>query len=119
MRGVPPGESANVSRDQRSGVELSKGESKMISVFHALGQPTRFALWKSLGEKCQCLDMQGSYCLDMQRASGLAQSTVSHHLKVLKEAGLIDCSEQGTWCCYFAKREVYQAIMELAAKMGA
>jgi len=118
MRETPRTEAEDVSLDEHPRAALSEADRKIIAMFRALGQPTRFALWKSLGEKCQCLNVQGSYCLDMQRLSGLAQSTVSHHLKVLKEAGLVDCIEQGTWCCYFAKRQAYQAILELAAKMG-
>ena len=38
------------------------------------------------------------------------QPTVSHHLRLLREAGLIDCEKHGLWAYYFVKREAVAAL---------
>ena len=38
------------------------------------------------------------------------QPTVSHHLRLLREAGLIDCEKQGLWAYYFVQREALTAL---------
>jgi len=55
---------------------------------------------------------KGCYCGDLVDVLGLAQSTVSYHLKVLREAGLVRGEEQGTWVCYCADRDRLRAFAE-------
>jgi ArsR family transcriptional regulator len=60
----------------------------------ALGDENRFtilALLEKRGEMCAC---------EMQAALGLTHATVSHHMTVLCEAGLIDCEKRGKWAHY-------------------
>ncbi|ONI88196.1 transcriptional regulator [Actinosynnema sp. ALI-1.44] len=75
--------------------------------FKALGDPIRLRLLSlitSAGrETCVC---------DLTSAFDLAQPTISHHLKVLREAGLVDCERRGTWVYYWPLPE---ALRELAA----
>src|SRR6266536_193652 len=62
--------------------------------FKALADPTRVAIVNRLAaadEVCVC---------DFVAALDLAQPTVSHHLKVLREAGLVEASRRGTWAYY-------------------
>ncbi|MDF2994544.1 MAG: transcriptional regulator, ArsR family [Xanthobacteraceae bacterium] len=75
----------------------------------ALGHPVRLAILRGLAraEKCQCGEIV--------RGLPLAQSTVSQHLKVLKEAGLITGSIEGPRSCYCLDRAV---VAELAAALG-
>ena len=68
-------------------------------VFHALGNPVRLRILKLLGEQEAC------FCGNLTEALGLAQSTVSHHLRVLKDAGLIKGTASGTWVCYCLEPE--------------
>ncbi|MFE1174379.1 ArsR/SmtB family transcription factor [Streptomyces sp. NPDC058773] len=75
--------------DEGQAVELSK-------VFKALGDPVRLRLLsmiasKAGGEVCVC---------DLTPAFDLSQPTISHHLKLLRQAGLIDCERRGTWVYY-------------------
>jgi len=44
------------------------------------------------GEVCVC---------ELTSAFDLSQPTISHHLKLLRQAGLIDCERRGTWVCYW------------------
>lgn len=75
----------------------------------ALGHPARLAILRALAraEKCQCGEIV--------RGLPLAQSTVSQHLKVLKEAGLITGTIDGPRSCYCLDRAV---CAELAAALG-
>jgi len=64
--------------------------------FKALGDPTRVRLLSMVaahenGESCVC---------DLTEPVGLSQGTVSHHLKVLVDAGLLTRSRRGTWSFY-------------------
>ena|SRR5438046_2075974 len=65
--------------------------------FKALGDPVRLRLLSLIaaragGEVCVC---------DLTDAFGVTGPTISHHLKVLREAGLIDCERRGTWVYYW------------------
>jgi ArsR family transcriptional regulator, arsenate/arsenite/antimonite-responsive transcriptional repressor len=68
----------------------------MSRVFKALGDPVRLRLLSLIGaheggEACVC---------DLTGAFDLSQPTISHHLKVLREAGLIGSERRGTWVYY-------------------
>jgi ArsR family transcriptional regulator len=85
-----------MSEDEASGV---------AERFKALSDPTRVRILNLLArnpELCVC---------DMQTNFELSQPTISHHLSLLKKAGLVECETRGRWCFYRAKPE---AIEELA-----
>lgn len=68
----------------------------LAKVFKALGDPVRLRLLSMIasragGEICVC---------DLTPAFELSQPTISHHLKLLKQAGLIDSERRGTWVYY-------------------
>ncbi|MER6086455.1 ArsR/SmtB family transcription factor [Streptomyces bluensis] len=72
--------------------------AELAKVFKALGDPVRLRLMSMIasqagGEVCVC---------DLTPAFDLSQPTISHHLKVLRQAGLIDCERRGTWVYYWA-----------------
>ncbi|MFJ5277030.1 ArsR/SmtB family transcription factor [Streptomyces parvulus] len=76
--------------DEEQAVDLAK-------VFKALGDPVRLRLLSMIasragGEVCVC---------DLTPAFDLSQPTISHHLKLLRQAGLIDCERRGTWVYYW------------------
>ncbi len=52
---------------------------------------------------------------DLTPAFDLSQPTISHHLKVLREAGLLECERRGTWVFYWV---VLAALAQLAAVLG-
>lgn len=63
-------------------------------LFKALGDESRLAILRELrerGEVCAC---------DFVGCCGLAQPTVSHHLKVLREAGVVTADKRGLWVYY-------------------
>ena len=83
----------------------------LASMFKALGDPVRLRLVSMVashegGEACVC---------DLTPAFDLSQPTISHHLRVLREAGLLECERRGTWVFY---RVVPSALAQLAAVLG-
>lgn len=66
---------------------------KFIKVMKALSDPNRVKMVKLLQHKVMCV-------CEIQAALGLAQSTVSKHLKILEEAGLITFFKDGLWVNY-------------------
>ena len=75
----------------------------------ALGDPTRVAIVNRLAaadEVCVC---------DLNAAFELSQPTISHHLRILREAGLVDSTRRGTWAFY---RLVPDAVEALRGALG-
>lgn len=66
---------------------------RAVSLFHALSDPIRLSILELLrgGERCVC---------DLQDDLDTAQSKLSFHLKVLKEAGLVADRREGRWSYY-------------------
>ncbi|MEU2662968.1 metalloregulator ArsR/SmtB family transcription factor [Micromonospora sp. NBC_01740] len=81
-------------------------------MFKALGDPIRLRLMSmiaSVPEICVC---------DLTPAFDLSGPTISHHLKVLREAGLVDSDRRGTWVWYRARPEAFRqlgALLDLPA----
>lgn len=79
-------------------------------LFHALSDETRLAVVQMLqdGERCVC---------DLQDALDAAQSRLSFHLKVLKDAGLVNDRKEGRWVHYSlnpdAFADLHQSVAEL------
>jgi ArsR family transcriptional regulator len=84
----------------------------LASMFKALGDPVRLRLLSLIashgGEVCVC-DLTGRF--------DVTGPTISHHLRVLREAGLIDCERRGTWVYYWVrpgKLEQLAAVLDTA-----
>lgn len=94
---------ASAPLDEDQAADLAK-------VFKALGDPVRLRLLSMIasreGEVCVC---------EMTPAFELSQPTISHHLKLLRQAGLIDCERRGTWVHYWV---LPAALARLAAFLG-
>src|ERR687888_2433709 len=84
---------------------LSEPETEELAArFKALADPTRVAIVNRLSsadEVCVC---------DLTDACGLSQPTISHHLRILREAGLVDFSRRGTWAYYRLVPETVDAL---------
>ena len=65
-----------------------------IKVMKALSDPNRVKIVKVLQQKKMCV-------CEIQGVLNLAQSTVSKHLRILEEAGLVDYEKDGLWVNYF------------------
>ena len=85
--------------------------ARMAQVFKALGDPVRIRLVSLIGAR---QGGEGCVC-DLTAAFDLTQPTISHHLKVLREAGIIDSERRGTWVYY---RLVPAALARMAAVLA-
>jgi ArsR family transcriptional regulator, arsenate/arsenite/antimonite-responsive transcriptional repressor len=84
----------------------------LAPVFKALGDPVRLRLLSLIGAR-----EGGEVCVcDLTSAFDLSQPTISHHLKVLREAGLIGSERRGTWVYY---RLVPAALERMAGLLSA
>ena len=82
---------------------------QLAAQFKALADPTRIAIVNQLsaaGEVCVCNLVEGF---------NLSQPTISHHLRILREAGLVTSARRGTWAYY---RLVPEAIDVLRGALG-
>lgn len=81
-------------------------------LFKALGDPVRLRLMSmiaSSAEACVC---------DLTDAFDVSGPTISHHLKVLREAGLVDCERRGTWVYYWARPQALESLGTLLGAAG-
>jgi ArsR family transcriptional regulator len=83
----------------------------VVPLLKALADPVRLRLLSLVlshegGEACVC---------DLLPAFDLSQPTISHHLKVLHEAGLLDREKRGVWVYYQARPEAMEALTTLFA----
>lgn len=85
---------------------------RLATLAKALGHPTRVAIVRML------VRHQGCVCGDIVDALPLAQSTVSQHLKKLKEAGLIRGNIDGPRICYCIEPAAIEALRALVATLG-
>jgi ArsR family transcriptional regulator len=85
---------------------LSAAAARLLSDdLTLLGHPIRLQILDMLAQN------DGQICVcDLEAALPVKQPTVSHHLKLLREAGLIDAERRGLWAYYFVKRENLAAL---------
>jgi ArsR family transcriptional regulator len=87
--------------DERQAVELA-------AMFKAMSDPVRLRLLSLIashpgGQACVC---------DISETFDVSQPTISHHLKLLRLAGLLDCERRGTWVYYWV---IPSALQQLSA----
>lgn len=88
--------------------ELFTTEQNTLAVYaKVLGHPARIAIVQHLLQQQQCV------CGDLVQEIGLAQATISQHLKALKEAGLIRGTIAGTSVCYCLDATAWQLVQQL------
>ena len=89
-----------------------KQAEEVARLLKALADPVRLRLMSIVlaepgDEACVC---------DLTGAFELSQPTISHHLKVLHDAGLLDRDKRGTWVYYRARKDALDAVRTLFAR---
>jgi ArsR family transcriptional regulator, arsenate/arsenite/antimonite-responsive transcriptional repressor len=81
-------------------------------LFKALADPVRLTVIEALagGERCVC---------DLTGELGLAQSKLSFHLRVLKDAGLLESRQEGRWIYYRLRADAIRAMQDWLAALAA
>lgn len=79
-----------------------------VLLLQAAADPTRLAILRQLSECAEVCACDFTACCDV------SQPTVSHHLKVLRDAGWIEGERRGTWIFYSLRPQAVQRFQELA-----
>ncbi|HIK06351.1 MAG TPA: helix-turn-helix transcriptional regulator [Trichormus sp. M33_DOE_039] len=99
---------SNCCKSVLSGLIKPEEAVQTATIFKVLGEPARLQLLSFIanqptGEACVC---------ELTEPLGLSQPTVSHHLKVLYEVGLLAKERRGTWMYYRLIPERIEALRE-------
>ena len=83
-----------------------KKEDRVAELFKALGHPTRVKIVEYLSEGEKCVK-------DIWQELGIPQPTVSQHINILREAGIISFRKEGVKTCYRIEMPIVVKIMKL------
>ncbi len=86
---------------------FSAEQNEIAAIAKALGHPARIAILQHIINSKSCI------CGDLVNETGLAQATISQHLKELKQQGLIKGNIEGTSICYCIHKENWKRIKGL------
>ncbi|MDM9630102.1 ArsR/SmtB family transcription factor [Robiginitalea aurantiaca] len=86
---------------------FTEGQNRIATIAKALGHPARVAIVQHLFKAESCI------CGELVSEIGLAQPTISQHLKELKQVGLIKGNIEGTSVCYCIDVHAWESIKEV------
>ena len=92
---------------------ITAADEQLAEMAKALGHPARVAILRQLADEGECV------CGQIVSALPLAQATVSQHLKVLKDAGLVQGEIDGPRVCYCLDPEGLKKLKKLVAALPA
>lgn len=93
-------------------IDEDDGVSEAAATFKALADPTRLRILKAIagkGELCEC---------HIVPSSGLTQPTISYHLKILREAGLVESERRGQWVYHRVNNRALMGVMRNLTDIG-
>jgi DNA-binding transcriptional ArsR family regulator len=93
---------------------MEMADDDLAAVMRALGHPVRLSILKILAER-----QSDCCCMDVTECLPLAQSTVSQHIKVLLDAGLVERHARGTRNCYSLRSDRIAALANASAGLFA
>ena len=103
----PPGEAMPLTSFE--GLEGAGADDELAKLAKAIGHPARVRILRMLSRK------EARVCSQIVDELPLAQSTVSEHLRILKEAGLVRCSQEGPRIGYCINYETLRKLKALVA----
>lgn len=90
---------------------FSKRQNKVAAYAKALGHPARIAILESILKRKVCI------CGDLVEELGLAQATISQHLKALKDVGILQGTIEGPSICYCIDKKTWKEIGDYFAPL--
>ncbi len=85
---------------------FTEEQNRLANLFKVLGHPARIAILQHI------IKEEGCICNDLVDELGLAQATISQHLKELKQVDIIQGTIEGKSICYCINQEVWKEIQE-------
>lgn len=82
-------------------------DEQVLQIAKALGDPRRYEILKRIGARPDALA-----CGEMRDCLGINPATLSHHMKELEAAGLVDVAREGKFCSYVLRRDVLEAFFQ-------
>jgi ArsR family transcriptional regulator len=88
---------------------LSENEAvNQARLLKALADPTRLRILSLLSRH------EGEVCVfEIVESFTLEQPTISHHLRILRDAGLVDCRKKGLWAYYYVRRDALSRAQDV------
>ena len=93
---------------------MDLADDDLATVMRALGHPVRLSILRILAQR-----QDDCCCMDVTQCLPLAQSTVSQHIKVLLDAGLVERHARGTRNCYSLRAERIAELADASAGLFA
>jgi ArsR family transcriptional regulator len=85
---------------------LNAGDADLVVPLKALAHPVRLRMFELIAS-CD----NGICVCDIEPAFALSQPTISHHLRLLREAGLVETSQSGTWVFYKVNQSTFIEVV--------
>jgi ArsR family transcriptional regulator len=101
----------NIDICQYSG-EVKRQTDTDVLLLQGAADPTRLAILRQLSDGAEVCACDFTACCDV------SQPTISHHLKVLRDAGWIEGDRRGTWIWYSLRPQAVERFRELADSLG-
>lgn len=94
-----------VNKKYNVGVDLMESQKEFVPIFKALADETRLKIVEMLscGEMCAC---------DILESFQITQPTLSYHLKILTDSGIVKSRKEGSWIRFSNNEEIVQVIKE-------
>lgn len=102
----------NYSRDVAAAKQIRLTDRQFSLIARALADPRRYEIMQKIGrysDSCACSDVRN--CLSISPA------TLSHHMKELENAGLIEAQREGKFVSYILRRDILQAYVDRLSKI--
>jgi len=88
--------------------------TSLVRALKALADPIRLQIVEFLrNPERSCCAQEGVVCAcDLEAYLGLTQPTISHHMKILVDAGLVEAAKHGRWVYYDLNRQAFANVVE-------
>jgi len=108
---------ATKSRTQSRTQADKAGDDRLSQLLHAISDLARRRILKALKQKgcCSIGKPSGMCACDIEQKIGLSQPTISHHMAILRKAGLVHAEKHGPWMWYQRDERALQELAEALA----